>query len=81
MLRTQVQLTEEQLARLRALARRDGSSVAEVVRRAVDHFITEDEAERQRHRAERLLSIVGRFSSGLGDLAERHDDYFAEDEG
>jgi hypothetical protein len=28
---------------------------------------------------EPLSAIVGMFASGLGDLAERHDDYLAED--
>lgn len=37
--RTQIYLTEEQRARLEALMKRDGKSLAELVREAIDAFL------------------------------------------
>lgn len=75
MARTIVQLRDEQLAELREVAAREGVSIAELVRQGVDEVLA---VRRRRHGYERLLSVAGRFSSGLPDLAERHDDYLAE---
>ena len=70
--RVLVQLTPEQLAVLREGGARDGRSIAALIREAVDLWIT----ERGREPAiERALESVGRFRSGLGDLAENHDRY------
>ena len=80
MIRTQIQLTEEQSLRLREAARRSGVSAAEVIRRSVDRFL-EEESATPPLASNRLaaLEVVGRFSSGLTDIARRHDDYLAED--
>jgi len=74
MVRTQVQLTEKQMAQLRKMSLEQGVPLAELIRRAVDELI----ARRQR-RKQRLLQAIGRFSSGIGDLAERHDFYLGEE--
>ena len=75
MRRVQVQLDEAQLAVLRREAEGRRTSVAGVVREAVEAWI----AERERSsRSERAVAAVGGFHSGLGDLAERHDDYVNE---
>lgn len=79
MLRTQIQLTEEQVRRLRTLAREQGVSLAEVIRRCVDRVLAEEQPERGDlyHRAARL---VGRFQdkAGAKDMADEHDLYLAE---
>jgi hypothetical protein len=78
MVRTQIQLTEEQADTLRELAERERVSMAELVRRAVDDLIRrrgEVSREERRHRA---LAAVGRHRSGLGDLAREHDHYVAD---
>jgi len=77
MVRTIVQLPEEQAAALERAARRRGVSRAAVVREALDRLLgpelsDEDAALR------RALAAAGSFSSGVSDLAERHDDYLAE---
>jgi hypothetical protein len=77
MIRTQVSLTEEQMRRLRAEARRRQVPIAEIVREAIDRSIPEDPGER-RARHERLLGAAGRFHSGTGDLASRHDETAGE---
>jgi hypothetical protein len=79
LIRTQIQLTEQQSLRLRQAARRSGISTAEVIRRSVDRYL-EQEAASPPGGATRLtaLEIVGRWSSGLSDISERHDDYLDE---
>jgi hypothetical protein len=76
MIRTQISLTDEQMRDLRQLARRRGVSIAAVVRDAVDAEINRRGLDEARRRA---AAAVGGFSSGLGDVAERHDEYLAED--
>jgi hypothetical protein len=75
MRRVQVQLTEEQFRAVREKADAAGEGVASVVRRAVDAWIANEENEM---RVQRALAAIGGFHSGLGDLAERHDDYLDE---
>jgi len=77
MVRTQVQLTEEQARRLRALAREEGVSLAEMVRRTVEGYLQEKENGGFAERAERALAAVGRFASGLRDVSQEHDRYLA----
>ena len=76
MIRTQIQLTDEQARRLKAVAAREGISVSAVVRRSVDMAldVTTDDAEIRT----RAKAMAGSLHSGTGDLSERHDDYLAE---
>ncbi|MGH9363573.1 MAG: ribbon-helix-helix protein, CopG family [Thermoanaerobaculia bacterium] len=78
MVRTQVQLTEEQAETLRELAENEGASMAELVRQAVDGLIRQRGEIGREERKRRALTAVGRFSSGLGDIAREHDRYLAE---
>ena len=79
MIRTQIQLTEEQSRRLRDAAHRSGLSAAEIIRRSVDRFL-EQEAGTSGASASRLsaLEVSGMFCSGLTDVSMRHDDYLDE---
>ena len=77
MARTQIILTDEQLAALRRLAAEQGVSLAEMVRRAVNRYLESRHGARGRAR-QRALSVVGRFASGCGDVAVEHDRYLAE---
>jgi hypothetical protein len=76
MRRVQIQLTEQQLEVLRQRAGLAGGGVAAQVRKAVDAWIASEE---QDARVQRALEAIGGFHSGLGDLAERHDAYLADD--
>lgn len=78
MVRTQISLTEEQMAALRELADRRGESIASIVREAVDVIL---EADEQHERRRRALESVGGFRSGRTDIAVNHDAYLAEDFG
>jgi Arc/MetJ-type ribon-helix-helix transcriptional regulator len=75
MVRTQVQLSEEQAESLRRLAAERRKSIAAVIREAVDLLLGEDD---RKARIERALAVGGRYSSGTGDVSEKHDEYFAE---
>lgn len=70
MIRTQVQLTEEQVGRMRAAARSRGVSMAQAIRDAVDNAGGETDVDR-RHR--RALGVVAKFASGRSDAATAHD--------
>lgn len=69
-------LTADQMRRLRAEARRRRVPIARIVREAVDKAIPADPGDRQAA-FERLLG-VGRFHSGTGDVAVRHDEIAGE---
>ena len=77
MVRTQISLTEEQMRRLRAEARRRRVPIAAVVREAVDRLVPADPGDR-RAMFERALSAVGRFESASGDASARHDEIAGE---
>jgi hypothetical protein len=79
MIRTQISLTEEQMRRLRAEARRRRVPIAQVVREAVDRTVPVDPGEREA-RFRRAMSAAGRFNSGTGDLATRHDEIAGDSE-
>ncbi|MBB4660528.1 ribbon-helix-helix protein, CopG family [Conexibacter arvalis] len=77
MVRTIVQLPDEQAAALERAARRRGVSRAAVVREALD-LLLGPEAVDDAQALRRALAAAGSIASGVPDLAERHDDYLAE---
>jgi hypothetical protein len=79
MIRTQIQFTEQQFRRLKALAREQGISLAELVRDCVNHFLTKESPSRRELYA-RASSLVGAFEDrdGATDLAVGHDRYLDE---
>ncbi len=79
MIRTQIQLTEAQNRRLRELARREGISLAEAVRRCVERALAESAEDRAALYA-RAAEVVGSLERPEApfDLAENHDRYLDE---
>jgi hypothetical protein len=77
-IRTQIQLSEEQHARLRALAAERGVSVAELVREGVERVLKG--SDRRQRLWDRLRDVLGthRDRDGAGDVSVRHDAYLAE---
>lgn len=78
MIRTQIQLTEEQSRALKSLAAQRGVSVAELIRQSVDSFIRASVGLDEQERRRRAIGAVGKFRSGQADVAIHHDDYLAE---
>jgi hypothetical protein len=72
MIRTQIQLTEDQAERLKEQARRMDVSIAELVRRGVEKIL--EDAERG-EKWRRASALVGCCRDTATDVAERHDDY------
>lgn len=68
----QVYLREDQVAALRTVAERRGESIAALVREGVDMLLEDLPPEE-----DPLLDLVGLFDSGVGDLAEMHDENLA----
>ena len=68
-----VYLRAEQIESLRWLADQRKVSVAELIRQGVDHVVSDVPTEE-----DPLWDIVGISDSGLGDLAEKHDEYIAK---
>jgi hypothetical protein len=75
MVRTIIQLPEEQAAALEQVARRRGISKAAVIREALDALLVREGGDAA---LEGALGAAGSGASGVEDLAERHDDYLAE---
>lgn len=76
MIRTQIQLTEQQARELKAQAAEQGISLAELIRRRVSERgrVTVDAKARK----QRLLDLAGRYRSGLSDVSNQHDRHLAE---
>jgi len=85
MAQIEVSLADDQKAALEELSRIRNVPVADLVRKGIEDMLRsarphgDDRAHRDPEVKRRALAAIGKFSSGLGDLSERHDDYFAED--
>lgn len=78
MIRTQIQLTEEQAQRLKTLAAEQGKSVAELIRQSVDEIIKRTGRVSADERRRRAIAAAGHFRSGQVDISTNHDSYLAE---
>jgi len=78
MVRTQIQLTEEQAKALKKMAASRHLSSAELIRRAVDSMIKSGTAADPEERRKRAIDIAGKFSSGRSDVSRKHDKYLKE---
>ena len=77
MIRTQIQLTEEQAKKLRELSASGRDFVAALIRKAVDQFIVAGNPPRPAlyRQAE---PVVGKYKSDSGDISIHHDRYLEE---
>jgi hypothetical protein len=75
--RTQIYLRKDQHHLLRDEAHRLGVSLTELMRRAIDGFLTHSHGL-QKRRPMGLSAIVGLGNSGLSDGSTRYADYGAE---
>jgi site-specific recombinase len=78
MVRTQIQLTEEQADALKKLALSRHLSIAELIRQAVDNMIRTGALINIEERRKRAIEAAGRFRSGKRNIAREHDKYLAE---
>jgi len=78
MVRTQIQLTEEQSKRLKAAALRGKTSVAELIRQGVERVLQGETEPSSQEIVRRAIRAAGAFRSSKHDVARRHDDYLDE---
>ncbi len=78
MIRTQVQLTEEQVRALRSLSSARRVSVAELIRQSVGVLIRSAREIDIEERRRRAIAAAGRFHSGASDISAKHDEYLME---
>ena len=79
MVRTQIQLTDQQARRLRVHAREQGLSLAEIIRRYVEKGLAEEKADRAAL-YDRAARVVGGFHDrrGARNVSSKHDRYLDE---
>jgi predicted transcriptional regulator len=77
MVRTQIQLSEDEAEAVKRLARERSVSMAAVIREAVDQYVSRESGASLDERWQRSQAAVGGFRSGLSDLSQTHDDEFA----
>lgn len=79
MVRTQIQLTEQQARKLRERARQEGISLAEVIRRCVERELGDKKPDLTELYA-RAATVIGKFPDheGATDVGENHDAYLDE---
>jgi hypothetical protein len=76
MVRTQIQLTEEQYQRLKKSSAERDKPIAEQIREAVDIYLERQEQSPQRSFAQ----VAGKFAPKISSSAKTqgHDDWFAD---
>jgi len=79
MIRTQIQLTEKQARKLRAMAREQGVSLSEMIRRCIEQSLAGPSPGRAEQYV-RAAELIGRFidPKGATDLSAGHDRYLDE---
>lgn len=78
MIRTQVQLTEQQALALRMLAGARKVSIAELIRQSIEAFLQTSQGIDLAEKKQRAISVAGKFRSDVSDLGTNHDRYLAE---
>lgn len=77
MIRTQIQLTEEQYKLLKELSLSIHEPVASLIRRAVDQLLLTRKPDRNALYRQ-ALTVVGKYKAGKGDVSLEHDRYLEE---
>jgi Ribbon-helix-helix domain len=78
MVRTQIQLTQEQADALRTIAAAQGISMAELIRKGVDYILAKQPIISIEERRRRAIAAAGSFRSDVTDASTNHDYYLAE---
>jgi predicted DNA-binding ribbon-helix-helix protein len=78
MVRTQIQLTEEQSKALKEISAQKDISMAALIRQVINSYLQSCETVSSEERRQRAIKAAGQFHSGQTDLSEKHDAYLAE---
>lgn len=79
MKRTQILISEEQHKLLKGIASKKNISMAEAVRECITYYEKNKPVISDKKKHKKLLSMAGKYDSGLGDLAKNHDKYIEQD--
>jgi hypothetical protein len=74
MLRTQIQLTEDQARRLREISLSSNESVASLIRNAIDRFLATGKPNRAAQYRQ-AMSLAGKYEAEQPDTSVEHDRY------
>ncbi|MCD6224554.1 MAG: ribbon-helix-helix protein, CopG family [Deltaproteobacteria bacterium] len=77
MIRTQIQLTEEQARILRELSLSTRESVAALIRKAIDRFLITGKPDRAALYRQ-AMSVAGKYKTEQPDTSVEHDRYLEE---
>ena len=77
MVRTQIQLTEDQARMLRELSLSGRESVAALIRKAVDQFLITGKPDRSALYRQ-AMSVTGKYKTEQSDIALEHDRHLEE---
>lgn len=77
MIRTQVQLTEEQYRMLKKLSHDSHESIAALIRRSVDQLLLTRKPDRNALYRQ-AQSVAGKYQAGASDISLRHDEYLED---
>ena len=77
MVRTQIQLTEDQRQMLRELSLSSHESVAALIRKAIDGFLITGKSDRIALYRQ-AMSVAGKYKTEPPDIAVEHDRYLVE---
>jgi len=77
MVRTQIQLTENQARRLKELSLSSNESIASLIRNALDRFLATGKPNRAAQYRQ-ALSLAGKYKTEQPDTAVEHDRYLEE---
>lgn len=78
MIRTQIQLTEQQAEALRAMSVLRQVSMAELIRISIDAFVQRESGTSRAALISSAKSVSGEFASGSADVSVDHDRHLAE---
>lgn len=78
MIRTQIQLTEVQAETMKRLAIRQRTSMAALIRQAIDQMLYHGPDKERQADFAKALNAAGKFHSGQHDLSVNHNQYLSE---
>lgn len=76
-MRTQIQLTEHQVRKLKELSLSSHESVAALIRKAIDQFVVTGKPDRSTLYRQ-AGSIVGKYKAEKSDISVKHNRYLEE---
>ena len=75
MVRTQIQLTEEQTRKLKELSLSSNESIASLIRHAIDRYLLTGQPPSRGAKYQQALALVGKYQTEESDAAVEHDRY------